>query len=121
MALEPIAAPWAAPAQLFVGGGEEIAWLYLIHELSHLHIRNQIGNYKVSRLPFWFTEGLATYVSDGGGAHTVPERQAIDCIKSGRIFSQIADLRISVVGVPVYIGAPATRRVAKQAAGIFFV
>ncbi|MHB9099270.1 MAG: hypothetical protein ACYC5X_15760 [Syntrophales bacterium] len=66
--------------------GDEIARLYLIHELSHLHIRDQLGNYKMSRLPFWFTEGLATYVSNGGGAHTVTEEQAIDSIKSGKYF-----------------------------------
>ena len=66
--------------------GDEIAKLYLIHELSHLHIRDQLGNYKMSRLPFWFKEGLATYVSDGGGAHTVTEKQAIDSIKSGKYF-----------------------------------
>lgn len=51
--------------------GDEIARMYLIHELSHLHIQDQIGSYKSSRLPFWFKEGLATYASDGGGAHTV--------------------------------------------------
>ena len=31
----------------------------------------------------WFKEGLATYASDGGGAHLVSERQAIGSIKSG--------------------------------------
>jgi hypothetical protein len=66
--------------------GDEIARRYLIHELSHLHIRDQLGNYKMSRLPFWFKEGLAAYVSDGGGAHTVTEKQAIDSIKSGKYF-----------------------------------
>lgn len=66
--------------------GDEIARGYLIHELSHLHIRDQIGNYKTSRLPFWFTEGLATQVSDGGGAHTITDKQAIDSIKSGKHF-----------------------------------
>lgn len=66
--------------------GDEIARMYLIHELSHLHIQDQIGNYKSSRLPFWFKEGLATYVSGGGGAHTVTEKQAIDSIKSGKYF-----------------------------------
>lgn len=66
--------------------GDEIARMYLIHELSHLHIKDQIGSYKSSRLPFWFKEGLATYASDGGGAHTVTEQQAIDCIRSGKYF-----------------------------------
>ena len=66
--------------------GDEVARRYLIHELSHLHIRDQLGNYKMGRLPSWFTEGLAAYVSDGGGAHTVTENQAIDSIRSGRHF-----------------------------------
>lgn len=66
--------------------GDEIARMYLTHELSHLHILDQLGNYKMSRLPFWFKEGLATYVSGGGGAHTVTEKQAIDSIKSSKYF-----------------------------------
>lgn len=66
--------------------GDEIARMYLVHELSHLHIQDQIGIYKSSRLPFWFKEGLATYVSGGGGAHIVKEKQAIDSIKSGEYF-----------------------------------
>lgn len=66
--------------------GDEIARRYLTHELSHLHLLDQLGNYKMSRLPFWFKEGLATYVSEGGGAHTVTEKQAIDSIKSGKYF-----------------------------------
>ncbi|MCP4115714.1 MAG: hypothetical protein GY737_09965 [Desulfobacteraceae bacterium] len=66
--------------------GDDVARRYLTHELSHLHIRDQIGNYKMSRLPFWFKEGLATYVSDGGGAHTATEQQAMDFIKSGNSF-----------------------------------
>lgn len=66
--------------------GDEVAKLYLTHELSHLHIRDQIGNYKMSRLPVWFKEGLATYASEGGGAQTVSEKHAIDAIKSGKHF-----------------------------------
>lgn len=65
---------------------DEIIKLYLTHELSHLHLLQQLGVYKMSRLPVWFKEGLATYVSDGGGAHTVTEKQAADSIKSGKYF-----------------------------------
>ena len=64
---------------------DEIIKLYLTHELSHLHLQ-QLGVYKMRRLPAWFKEGLATYVSGGGGAHTVTEKQAIDSIKSGKYF-----------------------------------
>jgi hypothetical protein len=66
--------------------GDEVARMYLAHELSHLHIQDQIGIYKTSRLPFWFKEGLATYVSGGGGAHTVTDEQVVDSIKSGKYF-----------------------------------
>jgi len=34
----------------------------------------------------WFKEGLATYASNGGGAHLVSESQAIESIKSGKHF-----------------------------------
>lgn len=65
---------------------DEIINLYLSHELSHLHLLQHLGIYKMSRLPVWFKEGLAAYVSRGGGAHLVTEKQAIDSIKSGRYF-----------------------------------
>ncbi len=65
---------------------DEITKLYLMHELSHLHLRDQLGNYKMSRLPFWFREGLATYVSGGGGAHTVSEYEAIKFIITDKYF-----------------------------------
>ena len=65
---------------------DEILYLYLAHELSHLHLLQKLGVYKNSRLPMWFKEGLATYASDGGGAHLVSESQAIESIKSGNHF-----------------------------------
>ena len=34
----------------------------------------------------WFKEGLATYVSDGGGAHLVSKEQAIESIRAGKYF-----------------------------------
>ncbi len=60
--------------------------LYLAHELSHLHIVQQIGIYKWTKLPAWFHEGLATFVSGGGGAYTVTDSQAIEAIKAGQHF-----------------------------------
>lgn len=66
--------------------GDEIIKLYLTHELSHLHLLQQLGVYKNGRLPFWFKEGLATYASSGGGAHTVTDGQAIDFIRAGKHF-----------------------------------
>ncbi len=71
---------------LIFEGSDHIVSLYLMHELSHLLILQQIGPHKRNRLPFWFKEGLATYASDGGGAHSVTEMQAIHSIQSGKFF-----------------------------------
>lgn len=60
--------------------------LYLAHELSHLHLEQQIGKWKFARLPAWFKEGLATYVSGGGGAQNVTESEAVEAIKTGKHF-----------------------------------
>jgi hypothetical protein len=60
--------------------------LYLTHELSHLHIEQQIGQYKFAILPAWFKEGLAALVSNGGGAQNVSEAQAIEAFKNGKHF-----------------------------------
>jgi hypothetical protein len=66
--------------------GDEIAKKYLTHELSHLHLQQQLGIFKTSRLPMWFKEGLATYASDGGGAHLVSQEQAIASIRTRKYF-----------------------------------
>lgn len=66
--------------------GDEIAKKYLTHELSHLHLQQQLGVYKMSKLPMWFKEGLATYVSNDGGAHLISEKQAIESIRAGKYF-----------------------------------
>ena len=66
--------------------GDKIAKMYLTHELSHLHLLQQLGLYKVSRLPFWFKEGLATYGSNGGGADLISQKQAIEYIRAGKHF-----------------------------------
>lgn len=65
---------------------DTIIKLYLTHELSHLHLLQQIGVCEMRRLPVWFKEGLATYVSGGGGAHTITDIQARDSIKAGKCF-----------------------------------
>ncbi|HIP40198.1 MAG TPA: hypothetical protein EYG88_12595 [Desulfocapsa sulfexigens] len=66
--------------------GDEIARLYLTHELSHLHLLQLLGSYKMRRLPFWFKEGLATYVSEGGGANKVSEKEALAAFHRGKHF-----------------------------------
>ncbi|MGB3942533.1 MAG: hypothetical protein WBK96_13685 [Candidatus Manganitrophaceae bacterium] len=58
----------------------------LTHELSHLHLGQQLGLFKSARIPSWFQEGLAVYVANGGGAETVTEDQAREAIQQGRYF-----------------------------------
>lgn len=59
----------------------------LVHELSHLHLEQQLGMIRAARrLPGWFKEGLAVFVAKGGGAETVNESAARDAIVSGRVF-----------------------------------
>ncbi len=59
---------------------------YLTHELSHLHLYQQTGVYKTVSRPAWFNEGMATYVSEGGGAHLISPEQARKAICEGRHF-----------------------------------
>ena len=62
---------------------EEIS-SYLTHELSHLFIQQHVGWYKALTIPSWFKEGLAVFVSKGGGAGDVTEKEAVASILSGR-------------------------------------
>ncbi len=59
---------------------------YLTHELSHLHLYQHIGGYKYIKIPSWFTEGLASYVSNGGGAEKVNDEDVKISISSGNHF-----------------------------------
>ena len=60
----------------------------LIHELSHVHLRQYIGTWRYwTEVPGWFHEGLAVEVSGGGGADKVSDIQAIMAIKSGMYFT----------------------------------
>lgn len=59
----------------------------LIHELSHLHIGQQLGIYGYNaKLPAWFQEGLAVTVSGGGGAEKMSEAGAVKDILEGKCF-----------------------------------
>jgi len=60
----------------------------LTHELSHLHFAQRIGktNYFYN-IPAWFQEGLATYVSEGGGSENVSEHDAIKALKTQHFFT----------------------------------
>ena len=61
----------------------------LTHELSHLHLELVMGTRSLAwaRLPAWFHEGLATWVSDGGGAETVSPAEARHALREGRGFA----------------------------------
>ncbi len=59
----------------------------LTHELSHLHLAQKIGKYAYFwNIPNWFIEGLATYVSGGGGAENVNLHEAIDALETQTFF-----------------------------------
>jgi hypothetical protein len=55
----------------------------LAHELSHAHIQGYISSYSAVRLPVWFKEGLAVWVSKGGGAEFVSPGEAWRAIERG--------------------------------------
>ncbi|UCE22086.1 MAG: hypothetical protein JSV46_07705 [Candidatus Aminicenantes bacterium] len=57
----------------------------LMHELSHLHLRQRLGIFKTMRIPHWFREGLANIIA-GSGGEGVTEDMAIQAIKEGRHF-----------------------------------
>lgn len=59
----------------------------LIHELSHVHIRQYSGTFKYLRdIPGWFLEGVAVAVSSGGGAEDVAADQAEMAIRNATRF-----------------------------------
>lgn len=59
----------------------------LKHELSHLHMEQQLGMLRWHSIaPPWFQEGLAVFISDGGGAENVTELEAIKAIAEGHTF-----------------------------------
>lgn len=54
----------------------------LVHELSHVHIRQYIGTFRYIRdIPGWFLEGVAVVTSSGGGAENVTDEQAQAAIR----------------------------------------
>lgn len=60
----------------------------LTHELSHLHMEQQLGMVDWhSGYPSWFQEGLAVYVSGGGGAEKVTPDEAGKSIAEGLSFT----------------------------------
>jgi hypothetical protein len=58
----------------------------LAHELSHLQLTQSFGLVQGASIPAWFGEGLAAYVSGGGGAEGVTDAEARQAIVEGRVF-----------------------------------
>jgi hypothetical protein len=57
------------------------------HELSHVQLSQNLGVITFNRsLPRWFREGLAIYVSDGGGAPRNYEQETIAMFIEGKHF-----------------------------------
>lgn len=61
----------------------------LAHELSHVHLGQQIGHFTPT-VPAWFHEGLAAYVSHGGGAEFASEAESVQAMREGRRFDPAA-------------------------------
>lgn len=61
----------------------------LTHELSHLHLAQQLGSLSMSRLPAWFSEGLATWASSGGGGGNAHEPNVIVGLRHGKHFDPV--------------------------------
>lgn len=60
--------------------------IILAHELSHLHMGQQIGHYTYT-VPVWFHEGLAALASNGGGADYASEDEARSALRQGHAFT----------------------------------
>ncbi len=58
--------------------------LYLAHELSHLHLFQQISILRALYIPQWFHDGVATFASNGGGGHLVSKAQVLESIKANK-------------------------------------
>ena len=58
------------------------------HELSHLNLAQHLGPWRMVRLPGWFSEGLATWASGGGGGLAC-EPNIRHAIRNGRHFEPI--------------------------------
>jgi hypothetical protein len=64
--------------------GEDLHRESLLHEMSHLHLRQQVGLLASRRsVPSWFHEGLADLVS-GAGGEGVSDEEATRAILGGR-------------------------------------
>ena len=69
------------------GSYEDLLIKTMTHELSHLNLLQNFGHNNYQHIPSWFLEGLATYVSNGGGVESVSGYQAKKMLIEGMGFS----------------------------------
>jgi hypothetical protein len=62
----------------------------IYHELSHVVLLQNLGVYHYIRIPVWFHEGLATYISNGGGSGNITDNAAIEEILKGNHFHPVS-------------------------------
>jgi len=60
------------------------------HELSHVILLQYLGIYHYIQIPIWFNEGLATYISNGGGSGNITDSAATFEILKGNHFHPVA-------------------------------
>lgn len=81
------------PKGLFVSPrlkGAKDFYEIIYHELSHVILLQHTGIYRYISIPVWFHEGLATFVSNGGGSGNVNDSAAILEILRGNHFCPVA-------------------------------
>ena len=64
------------------------------HELTHAILLQHLGTFHYIEIPIWFHEGLATYISNGGGSGDVTDSAAIIEILRGNHFNPVANENI---------------------------
>lgn len=88
------------------------------HELSHVQLSQNLGVISFNRtIPRWFREGLAIYVSDGGGAPRNYEKETIDMFLQGKHF--IPEVEGSLISRSLKTTAPIGPRMFYSQSGIF--
>ena len=64
----------------------------IYHELSHVAMLQNAGLYRHFKTPVWFHEGLAAYISNGGGTGDVTDSAAIrEILKGNHFFPLVKD------------------------------
>jgi hypothetical protein len=65
-------------------------WAAIVyHELIHVVIFQHLSVYRYLKVPVWFHEGFATYISNGGGSGNVSDSAAVRDLLEGRHFDPV--------------------------------